>query len=149
MSSGEEMKKKCDFIIYVVDCARNLSTFLQFLLIEVTSGFIDRKCVKIFDVIWLVHYKEMFLFECCSCPPIVIHEIYNMQWCVLINKEEAKDFVFCQLASIATTIGWVAMKFGADIDIPVRMIHHCFGDPLTFPLVPPPCFNLLNTLVYD
>ncbi len=37
----------------------------------------------------------------------------------------------------STTITWIGMKFSTDVHDPQRMIPDDFGDPLTFPLVPP------------
>lgn len=35
-----------------------------------------------------------------------------------------------------TNIGWITMKFGANIHVPLRMNCSNFGDPPTLPLVP-------------
>ncbi len=44
---------------------------------------------------------------------------------------------FCFLVNVSTTIGWIVMKFGADIHGAKRMSPNDFGDPLTFDIVPP------------
>ncbi len=41
------------------------------------------------------------------------------------------------LWKVSNTIGCIAMKFGTDICVPPRMNCNNFGDPYTFPVVPP------------
>ncbi len=52
-----------------------------------------------------------------------------------------------ELKYMKTTVGWIAMKFGLDIYVPLRVNCNNFGDPSMFHVAPP--LNLSNTLVYD
>ncbi len=52
--------------------------------------------------------------------------------------------------STAIGLGWIAMKFGTHIRVPLRMKCSNFGDPSTFHLAPPLCqnFHLPDCVVY-
>ncbi len=54
------------------------------------------------------------------------------------------------VALTKTNIRWIAIKFGTDIQVPLRMNCNHFDEPLTFHIAPSSGqnFNLSNTLVY-
>ncbi len=51
--------------------------------------------------------------------------------------------------SASTTIGWIAMKFGSDIHVSLRMNCKNMDDPFLSSAIVRPKYNVSYTLVYD
>lgn len=69
---------------------------------------------------------------------------------ISILFEEKLDIYFFKF-DVPTTIGWIDMKYGTDMNAPFRMNCKNTEDPLAFVLVPSwdPNFNLSISMVYN